>query len=421
LLVTGAMLGVVASVAAAPSTIRISGERGGTTFTQASSALRAPWERPGGDFVDANGVRNGPSPHASEKVDRAGATVSFDISGMDGDLLLRFEGGPSPAWSAPRIDGAPAEAFWVDGTANRPLGAPLHMPAFVRNPGRGSTLSIEIDNIYRPGRVLLDPVAEPRVPSIAMVKGGMAATVARDAALAQNGRVIRYLELKDEASLYRAIPRSGIAEPFALEPQWVTGPRGLRALRFSSAATAQRLISWFLRFEPREEVYARYCVYLEDDIADGMTELGVKLPGLAGDGVSWRMEHGPVAPGNRGLYAALDYLYNAESGAGYGNIRSMNTMFRAGRWYVIEQYVKLNTVGAANGIGKVWINGSLMWSSSTVRWRSKPESRMNMLHVNVYHGGMGLPKAPIHYRIAAIVVAGAYIGPPPELIDATGR
>jgi hypothetical protein len=33
----------------------------------------------------------------------------------------------------------------------------------------------------------------------------------------------------------------------------------------------------------------------------------------------------------------------------------------------------------------------------------------------VYHGGMGLPKAPIHYRIAAIAVAKAYIGPPPEL------
>jgi hypothetical protein len=82
------------------------------------------------------------------------------------------------------------------------------------------------------------------------------------------------------------------------------------------------------RFSPQEEVYARYCFVIEDDVADGMTERGVKLPGLAGDEVSRRMEHGPVVAATRGLYAALDYYYGADSGSGYGNIHSMGTRSR---------------------------------------------------------------------------------------------
>jgi hypothetical protein len=245
--------------------------------------------------------------------------------------------------------------------------------------------------------------------------GGLATGLAKDADLARQPEVLRYVALTGEPALRQLFPRGTVAEPFAYEPEWLGGPNGLPVLRFSSHPQNQRLISWFLHFEPQEEVFARYCILIEDDVADGMTERGVKLPGLAGDEVSWRMEHGPVVPASRGLYAALDYIYAADTGAGYGQIRSMNTTFKAGLWYVIEQYVKLNEPGKSDGIGKVWINGKLAWESDTVRYRDQAASRMNHLHVNVYHGGMGLPKAPIHYRIAGIAVARAYIGPPPEL------
>lgn len=251
--------------------------------------------------------------------------------------------------------------------------------------------------------------------SCAWADAGLAARVAHDSDLRDDPRVIRYLALTDEATLRNMIPRGEIAEPFAYSPAWIPGPNGLPVLRFSSVPSNQRLISWFLRFEPQQEVYARYCLLIEDDVADGMTELGVKLPGLAGDEVSWRMEHGPVVATNRGLYTALDYFYGAETGAGYGAIRSMNVSFKADLWYVIEQYVKLNTPGRDDGIGKVWINGQLVWDSDHVRYRDKASSSIDHLHVNVYHGGMGLPKGPMHYRLAGIVVAKDYIGPPPEL------
>jgi hypothetical protein len=84
---------------------------------------------------------------------------------------------------------------------------------------------------------------------------------------------------------------------------------------------------------------------------------------------------------------------------------------------VIEQYVKLNTPGKDDGIGKVWINGQLAWESDHVRYRDKASSRIDHVHVNFYHGGMGLPKGPMHYGLAAIAVAKAYIGPSPELGD----
>lgn len=395
--------------------VALSPERGGTDFEYASAALNLRWKHPGGDYLDAEGVVDGPNPHAQGTVGWKLTTLDFDISKFDDDLLLRFEGGPAPVWSTPLIDGVPAEAFWVDASSNHPLSAPMHMPAFIRNPGHGKRLSIRIDNVYQPGRVQVDPVAAPGVGYDPPVKGGLAAAVKRDSDLGRNPNVLRYLELRNEPMLRQLLPRGTMAEPFAYHPEWITGPGGLPALRVSSDPKNPRLISWFLHFDSQEEVYARYCILIEDDVADGMNELGVKLPGLAGDEVSWRMEHGPVAPGNRGLYAALDYIYAADTGSGFGQIRDMGAVFEAGRWYTIEQYVRLNTIGQADGVGKVWINGRLTWQSSTVRYRNDPKSRMNQLHINIYHGGMNPVKAPIHYRVAGIVVAKAYLGPPPEL------
>lgn len=395
--------------------VAVSASPNGTSYEYASAALHLRWQRPGGDYVDADGVLNGPKSSIVVPVSRP-IDVEIDISSLEGDLLLRFDGGHAPGWSSPRIDGEPVEAFWVDASSNRPIGAPLKMPAFVANPGNGKRLTISLQNIYQAGRLLVDRVAPPVPPAWTMQSGGLAATVAKDAGLRGRPGVIRYLEASSEATMRKLLPRGSVADPLAYDAQWLAGPKGLPVLRASSHPANQRLISWFLRFEPQQEVYARYALLIEPDVADGMTELGVKLPGLAGGEVSWRMEHGPIAPANPGRYAALDYMYSAESGAGYPPLRSMGGVFEAGRWYSIEQYVKLNTPGQPDGVAKVWINGNLTWSSDKVRFRDKPDTRIDHLHVNIYHGGMGLPKAPIHYRIAAIAVAREYIGPPVELL-----
>jgi hypothetical protein len=305
----------------------------------------------------------------------------------------------------------------VSATPDAPVSIGRLVPAHIAG-GQG----VELERTEPASHVAADLVADrPASDAKAAVErgkqgSGLAAKLAKDADLAHQPEVLRYLALTDEKALRDSLPRGTIAEPFAYEPEWLTGPNGLPVLRFASSLQNQRLISWFLHFAPQEEVYGRYCILIEDDVADGMNELGVKLPGLAGGEVSWRMEHGPVSLAGRGLYAARDYIYAADTGAGYGQIRSMNSEFKAGVWYVIEQYVKLNTPGEPDGVGKVWINGQLAWQSDSVRYRDKAASRIDHMHVNVYHGGMGLPKGPMHYRIAAIAIAKAYIGPPPELI-----
>ena len=310
----------------------------------------------------------------------------------------------------------------VAATPNAPIGVGRVAPAQI-----AGAPSVELKRTEPAWHVAADPVvgkgasdrsASDKKAALEPAKqgSGLAANLAKDADLAREPEVLRYLALTDEKALRDLLPRGTIAEPFAYEPEWLTGPNGLPVLRFASSLQNQRLISWFLHFAPQEEVYGRYCMLIEDDVADGMNERGVKLPGLAGGEVSWRMEHGPVSLASRGTYAALDYIYAADTGRGYGQIRSMNTQFKAGVWYVIEQYIKLNTPGESDGVGKVWINGQLAWQSDSVRYRDKATTRINHMHVNVYHGGMGFPKGPMHYRIAAIAIAKAYIGPPPELI-----
>jgi hypothetical protein len=381
--------------------VQLSGEAGGADYSNASSALRLPWLQKGGDYVDKDGIVNGPNHHLTVTVDGSIRDFDIDISDIPGDLILRYGSGNPPAWDNVLVDGNPAGAFWVDTSTNHAISGPtIRMPMFIHG---GKRLTMHLSGLPggTAGAFTIDPVAMPVVPDLPMV-GPSASPDILD------------FELTDEASL-RKLAGVQIAEPFAFNPEWLVEPNGLRSLRFSSV-NASRLISWFIPFTPQEAVYARYCLFIEDDVADGMTELGVKLPGLAGDEVSWRMEHGPIAPGNRGLYAAVDYLYDAESGPGFGIIDSMGTTFRAGRWYTVEQYVKLNTPGLSDGVGRVWINGHLTWESTHVRFRNGAASRINQLHVNVYHGGLGIPKAPIHYRIASIAVSHAYIGPPPELL-----
>jgi hypothetical protein len=233
------------------------------------------------------------------------------------------------------------------------------------------------------------------------------------------------LEMIDQATLDRVIQPINIAQPFANDPQFLTDASGLRYLRFSSFDGATRLISWFLKFPARDSAHARYCIYVEDDVADGMTELGVKLPGLAstaiGETLSWRMEHGPIQPGRRGDYALLDYRYDAESGGGFGAIHSMNATLHAGRWYVIEQRAKLNTPGQSDGEAVVWLNGHEVYRSTTTRFRNVATTLLDEVHVNVYHGGSRPPSRPIHYRIAKIAVSSSYIGVPGELLAAAAN
>jgi hypothetical protein len=232
------------------------------------------------------------------------------------------------------------------------------------------------------------------------------------------GDVLR-LDLTSEAALRAVAPRGTIAEPYASEPEYGTDANGIHYLRFSSFPKAERLIAWRIPFAPMDDVYARYLLWPEHDVVTNMTEIGVKLPGLAGGEVTWRMEHKP--PRNDGDLPVVDYLYDAEHGTvGYPEFRTMGgAMFIPGRWTSIEQHIKLNTPGVADGIGEVWVNGHSVWHSTTELYRKNPSTRISEFFANVYHGGVGKYfTPPAHYRIARIEISSRYIGVPPELVRA---
>lgn len=232
------------------------------------------------------------------------------------------------------------------------------------------------------------------------------------------GDVLR-LDLTSEAALRAVAPRGTVAEPWAYQPEFGVGAKGIHYLRFASSPKNERLIAWNIKFPAMEDVYARYLLWPEPDVVTNITELGVKLPGLAGGEVTWRMEH--MTPRSNGYLPLVDYLYDAENGTvGFPDFRTMGgAVLIPGRWTSIEQHVKLNTPGVANGEGEVWVNGHSVWRSTTELYRKDPKTRITQFFANVYHGGVGkFFTPPAHYRIARIEISSRYIGAPAELTAA---
>lgn len=125
-----------------------------------------------------------------------------------------------------------------------------------------------------------------------------------------------------------------------------------------------------------------------------------------------------------------------------GGMQMTNCFMRFGVWHCIEQEVKLNTVknktfiadyrtdtkGAldfalqnANDDGelRVWFDGDLAYENTRVAFRGEDRIRIqNIPFANIYQGGHGtFPKGPEHYRLAAVVSALQYIGPPKSFIN----
>ncbi len=404
---------VTATVSGPPTaSSRVRVGNGDTNWLNASTALLAPWVKGGGDWFDKNGVFNGPTPTISVPIS-ANTPISIDISAIDGDLLLTGIFG----WDNPKIDGQPAVGFGMDSSSDQSQPLPSHWnnPGIVLNPTRGKTLTLT-PNSYLPSRETLriDKVAGPVINDYPDYVGP------------SNTPDVWALEMIDEATIRARTAGGGrIDDPFAYEPEFGVEGNGLKYLRSAITPGNQRDISWRLPYPARTAVHTRFCVYLEDDIADGMTELGVKLmAGASNEAVGptqplivYRINHGHQSPNNRGVYALYDYLYDAESGPSFPEGHSINAMVRAGRWSCIEQAVRLNTgKGVHDGYGELWVNGHSVWSTNTAYYRDDNTTTLNNFFANLYHGGLGYPKADIHYRIAKLAVSSTYIGVPQELL-----
>lgn len=183
--------------------------------------------------------------------------------------------------------------------------------------------------------------------------------------------------------------------------------------------------------EEPEEMYFRY--YLRFGENWNPTISGGKLPGFAGTynraGWGGRRANGTngwsargaffqtrgegVAPGDRrgvGSYvyhAGMEDVYGTTWGWGLGKTGALEK----NRWYSVEQYVKMNTPGKADGVLRAWIDGEPAFENTQLRYRDVADLRIETLWMNVYHGGTKTAPHDLSLYIDNLIIAREYIGP----------
>lgn len=181
-----------------------------------------------------------------------------------------------------------------------------------------------------------------------------------------------------------------------------------------------------------DEAYFRYYLRLGADwkpVRDGG-----KLPGFAGtynragwglreaDGTNGWSARGaffrqpanpsPAMVGHAGIGS---YVYHPDVRGGdsehWGWGLGPTGRLARNRWYSVEQYVKLNTPGRADGVFRAWIDGHLVIERNGIRFRDVPGLHIESVWFNVYHGGVARPASPMTLYIDNVVIAREYIGP----------
>ncbi len=186
-------------------------------------------------------------------------------------------------------------------------------------------------------------------------------------------------------------------------------------------------------YKEPEEIYFRY--YLRFGDSWSPTVDGGKLPGIAGtyDQAGWGMRksdgyNGWSARGGferqpsdgffTGVTAVNNYAYHAKmtdpSGERWSWQEDPHSLLKKNQWYSIEQYVKLNTPGKADGVMKAWVDGHLVLNKTDIQYRSTRALKIETIWLDVYHGGTSPSPTDMVLYIDNVVVATKYIGPFPH-------
>ena len=209
-----------------------------------------------------------------------------------------------------------------------------------------------------------------------------------------------------------------------------------------------------------EELYMRYYMRLRN-YPRGVT-LGGKLPGLSGhteldydvnrpDNPMFHVEPRALANGGTGtgygtrgwscrggydkstaigtpMYARTglhSYLYHANT-AVYGTTFPWTkdkldiSFLQDGRWYCIEQHVKMNTANPgeaalSDGVLEAWVDGMLVMQATNVKYRADRDTWLTPMSIakawfDHTHGGIGNTAETTYADFAHCVIATEYIG-----------
>jgi hypothetical protein len=184
-----------------------------------------------------------------------------------------------------------------------------------------------------------------------------------------------------------------------------------------------------LGYEP-EEIYFRYYLRFADD---WNPKRGGKLPGIGGTygraGWGGRPVHGYDGWSARGLFQGQEngrtpigfYCYHMKMRGRYGSgwrwDRENRGLLENNRWYCIEQYAKLNTPGADDGILRGWVDGGLAFEKTDVRFRSVDKLKIETIWIDFYLGGTWVSESEHHAYIDDVVISKGPIGPLQRVSD----
>ena len=329
---------------------------------------------------------------------------------------------------------------------------------------QSAVLTLTVTNVYAGGVPtlafnLLDmpPIISDPARELGGVQLGIANEVSSDAELRNHRDVLSYSDLTDEAAIKRdyavGAPTSTGGMVFERDAKY-----GFTWAHCYAAPTDSRNVAWHKWCQPvfpgkpysrpyvfgeahgYQEMYVRFMFRIGSDLRAAFNEEGMKLPGLAGT-YNWSTSGARTLPVPRGgwetrlwhtkgsdahphLYRGATYFYGEPAQGNSGSDGYFNKAifcFEAERDYCVEQHVKLNTPkpdGTYNrdGVYQVWIDGVLVDDRHDMFFRKYPEVEIQDLpFVNLYHGGMKLPKSRYHHSLASFVVSQKYIGPPTPL------
>ncbi len=371
--------------------------------------LQKRWVKGGGDYIDKNGILNGPTPWVSYKV-TADPVQVVDISSIDGDIIVH---GMQGYWDHPTIDGPAAQASWVDSSTYSTLAFPGRWgdPCFIFNPTRGKTLTFTATANDAGSVIRLDKVA---APVIAPIPYAVSQYTQPD---------VLYIPCTSRADIKKFIgvgryqpgstPDSlAYNERYGVEP--TTGMPFVEFTNQPAPDNNQRLISWFFDLaKGYNDLWWVHWVWIGTDVRDAMTEKGMKLCGLGcSDATALIHEHGPVSDANPGVYSLRTYRYDA---TGDQQQDESYQITPDGYWLCLEGHLKLDSaVGAGDGLEEIYANGTLLVSRRNKV--SRGGALITEFHGQVYHGGMGMPRPGklMHYRLAEMGVATQRIGVNPK-------
>jgi hypothetical protein len=93
---------------------------------------------------------------------------------------------------------------------------------------------------------------------------------------------------------------------------------------------------------------------------------------------------------------------------------SPTLLFKKGAWNTVEQHVRLNTPGVANGVLEVWMNGKLCIKLTNLIYRSAkhPEVKITQQYVTWFYGGptSDYPTRDSYVYFDDAVLSKSYIG-----------